>query len=548
MYNSKQLDHLGLVSGMIDELGLVSQIDSLMSVQNKERDLGIGTICKALIINGLGFTQRTLYMVSRFFEDKPIGLLLGEGITTEQLNDTTLGRALDDIHTYGCTELYAGLVPQICKILGLESGSVHMDTTDFHVDGVYNSRKEAAQEGEEEEEGEEKRVIQLRQGYSRDHRPDLNQVVLNLIVENNAGIPLHMAGLDGNTSDKAAFQATIDEHIRQLQRVTKFNHLVMDSAGYTEKSLTSCGDTLHWVSRVPETLTISKKALAKHYDKWEKLSEGYDYVVLEQTVYDIQQRWLLVFSQAAYDREMISLRKNFAKKSEAELKAFSKICKEAHDSESAAQKAFDKFLKKCKYLSINQLGFKSKAVYDKKGRPCSTDIPSGFQYFIQGEGYTERAVFEKMAHTKGKFIIATNDLDKQDFSDLQCFETYKGQSKVERGFRFLKDPQFLASTIFVKKPERVEALLFIMTTCLTVYAAIEYRIRQELAQKDLTFPNQLGKKIKNPTARWVFQCFSNITLLFCDDSEKPVILNIKPNNLFIINLLGNYYHKYYSST
>lgn len=538
MYNSKQLDHLGLVSGMIDELGLVNQIDSLMSVQNKERELSIGITCKALIINGLGFIQHTLYMVSRFFEDKPIEHLLGKGIKAEQLNDTTLGRVLDDIHKYGCTELYGGLVPQICKVLGLKGGPVHMDSTDFHVDGVYNSRKEEVEEG----------IIHLRQGYSRDHRPDLNQVVLNLIVENKAGIPLHMVGLDGNTSDKAAFQQTIEDHIRQLQTVTEFSHLVMDSAGYTEKSLKSCGDTLFWVSRVPENFTTSKEVIADSYDNWQKLSEGYEYVALERTVYDIPQRWLLVFSQAAYEREMISLRKDFAKKSDAEFKAFIKLCREVYDSEDAAQKAFDTFLKKCKYLSINQLGFEKKAVYDKKGRPSKTDIPTGFHYFIRGEAYTKREIFEKMAQTKGKFIIATNDLDKQKFSDIECFQTYKGQSKVERGFRFLKDPQFLASTIFVKKPERIAALLFIMTTCLTVYAAIEYRIRQQLEQNDVTFPNQLGKQVKNPTARWIFQCFSNITLLFNDTSEMPVILNLKPNNLFIIKLLGENYLKYYSST
>jgi transposase len=540
MYSSKQLDHLGLVSGMIDELGLVSQIDSLMSVQNKERDVSIGTICKALIINGLGFVQRTLYMVPSFFADKPIELLLGAGIKADQLNDTTVGRALEDIHNYGCTELYAGLVPQICEKLGLEGGPVHMDTTDFHTDGVYNSRKAAAEVGET--------VIHLRQGYSRDHRPDLNQVVLNLIVENKAGIPLHMAGLDGNTSDKVAFQQTIEAHISQLQSVTKLSHLVMDSAGYTEKSLSSCGNHLLWVCRVPETLTISKEVIAKSYDNWQKLSEGYAYVPMEQTVYGVEQRWLLVFSQAAYDREMISLRKDFAKKSEAELKAFNKLCNEAHDEECIAQKAFSQFLKKCKYLSINPLSFEKKAIYAKKGRPSKTDIPTGFQYFIRGEAYTKRETFETMAHTKGKFIVATNDLDKQSFSNLMCFETYKGQSKVERGFRFLKDPQFLASTLFVKKPERVEALLFIMTTCLTVYAAIEYRIRQQLEQKDLTFPNQLGKKVKNPTARWVFQCFSNISLLFNDTLDNPVVLNLKPINLFIIQLLGEKYYKYYFST
>jgi transposase len=537
MYSSKQLDHLGLVGGMIDELCLVSMIDSLMSVQCKERNLSIGTICKALIINGLGFVQRTLYMVPDFFEDKPIALLLGEGVRAEQLNDTTIGRALDDIHSYGCTELYAGLVPQICKVLGLEVGAVHMDSTDFHVDGVYNSRKEEAEE----------RIIHLRQGYSRDHRPDLNQVVLNLIVDNKAGIPLHMAGLDGNMSDKVVFQQTIQDHIRQLQSVTKLSHLVMDSAGYTEKSLRSCGDTLCWVSRVPETLTVSKEIIAASYTNWQKLSEGYEYVSMERTTYAIKQRWLLVFSQAAYEREMISFRKDFAKKSEVESKAFAKLCNEAYESESAAQKAFDSFLKKGKYLLVKQLLFDKKAIYNKKGRPSKTDIPTGFQYFVRGEASKNQETFDKTAHTKGKFIIATNDLDKQEFSDVLCFETYKGQSKVERGFRFLKDPQFLAATIFVKKPERVAALLFIMTTCLTVYAAIEHRIRQQLEEKGLTFPNQLGKKVKNPTARWVFQCFSNINLLFNESLEQPVILNLKPNNLFIIKLLGEKYHKYYCS-
>ena len=535
MQSSKQLDHLGLVSGMIDELGLVEQINSLLSVQGKERDLSAGLACKALIINGLGFVQRTLYMVSSFFSDKPIEHLLGTGIKPEQLNDTSLGRVLDDIHSYGSTELYAGLVPQICKILNLEGSYVHMDSTDFHVDGVYNSREENVEAG----------LIHLRQGYSRDHRPDLNQVVLNLIVENKAGIPLYMAGLDGNTSDKTAFSETIEEHIRQLQTVQKFSHLIMDSAGYTERSLKSCGDTLKWVSRVPETLGLCKEAIASIYDNWLPLSEGYEYVTLDQTVYGIKQRWLLVFSQAAYEREMITLRKEFAKKSEGELKDFTKLCKEVFDTKEAGQQAFDKFLKKCKYLSMNQLDFEKKAIYNKKGRPSKDDLPVSYQYFIRGEAYTQRETYENKAATKGKFILATNDLDKQRFKDAECFAVYKGQSKVEGGFRFLKDPQFLASTIFVKKPERVEALLFLMTLSLTVYAAIEYRIRQALKQQDLTFPNQLGKPIKNPTARWVFQCFSNITLLYNQNKPKPIILNLKPNNHLIIKLLGEKYFKYY---
>ena len=82
-----------------------------------------------------------------------------------------------------------------------------------------------------------------------------------------------------------------------------------------------------------------------------------------------------------------------------------------------------------------------------------------------------------------------------------------------------------------------------MTLSLTVYAALEYKIRQELQKQDITLPNQLGKQVKNPTARWVFQMFSGIHVLF--GQEKPIVLNLKPNTLKIINLLGKNYQKYY---
>lgn len=46
-------------------------------------------------------------MVSSFFESKPVDLLLGEGIEASHLNDTVIGRALDDIHAYGCSKLFS---------------------------------------------------------------------------------------------------------------------------------------------------------------------------------------------------------------------------------------------------------------------------------------------------------------------------------------------------------------------------------------------------------------------------------------------------------
>jgi transposase len=86
-YSSQLLDHLGLVAGMVDELGLVELIDRLIP-QNKEKGIvSIGQAVKAMLLNGLGFANRTLYLTPHFFRDKPVQRLIGEGITAEHLND-----------------------------------------------------------------------------------------------------------------------------------------------------------------------------------------------------------------------------------------------------------------------------------------------------------------------------------------------------------------------------------------------------------------------------------------------------------------------------
>lgn len=352
-----------------------------------------------------------------------------------------------------------------------------------------------------------------------------------------------MQGLDGNTSDKTAFTKTIQDHIGQLQTVHDLNYIVMDSAGYTQNSLESCGKHIHWISRVPETLKESKAAIAKSYTNWSFLAEGYQYVPLQSDYAGIAQRWLLVFSEEAYKREILTLGKKYQKESSQECQEFLHLTKAAFACEHDAQKAFEKFSLQCKYLTMSDLVLEKLAYFDKKGRPKKDEMPTGYHYFISARVYCSVESYEKMAATKGRFIIATNDLDTDKLSDKQLFANYKGQSKIERGFRFLKDPQFMAATLFVKKPERIEALLFIMTLCLSVYAAIEFRLRQALILLNLTLPNQLGKQVKNPTARWIFACFTNITVLYVN--QKPKILNLKQAHQKIIDLLGLKYHKYY---
>lgn len=115
---------------------------------------------------------------------------------------------------------------------------------------------------------------------------------------------------------------------------------------------------------------------------------------------------------------------------------------------------------------------------------------------------------------------------------------------MERGFRFLKDPRFLASSLSLKKPERIMALLMVMTVCLLVYAALEYRIRKALRDHAATFPNHKGQPVQNPTARWVFQYFVGIHVLLIP-GERPLVLNLAEEHQHLLRLLGNPYMWFY---
>jgi transposase len=127
----------------------------------------------------------------------------------------------------------------------------------------------------------------------------------------------------------------------------------------------------------------------------------------------------------------------------------------------------------------------------------------------------------------------------------EMLSTYKSQQAVEKGFRFLKSPDFLTSAFYLKKPERIEALLMVMTTCLMVYAALEHTIREQLKAQDKHFPDMKKKPTQTPTARWVFQCFAGIDLLTINE-QQTLLLNIKDRQSIIIKILGINYQRIYS--
>jgi transposase len=92
---------------------------------------------------------------------------------------------------------------------------------------------------------------------------------------------------------------------------------------------------------------------------------------------------------------------------------------------------------------------------------------------VTGALTSSLSAHEALVAPQSCFILATNELDEGALPAQALLAGYKGQKYVERRFRFLKDPRFLASSLYLRKPERIMALLMVMTISLLVYAALE---------------------------------------------------------------------------
>jgi transposase len=534
-YRSHILDHLGLVAGMFDELGIGDVLDKATQQNPAMRDLTVGEAVKAMVLNGLGFVNQALYLVPRFFQNKPTARLIAPRVAPEQLNDDALGRALDTLYAYGVTALYSLIAATAAKRLGLAPTFAHLDSTSFHVDGRYNSEAEA-----------DAKVIHITRGYSRDHRPDLNQVMLELIVEHQAGIPVLMQPLSGNSNDGKAFGHIVKEHIAQLQTTYGLTYLVADSALYSDENLQKLAATqIKWITRVPATLHEAQAVLAQADPQtMAPLTEDYRYHVVRSSYGGVEQRWMLIHSAPRQPQAQRTVDKQWLKRSETEVKAFQTLCRTAFACEADAQQALVRFTHDLQTTFLHDHTVYSIPHYGKRGRPGPGAQPAQTVYHIAGALASRLTDRQALVDQQSCFILATNELDEDQLSAQAVLDGYKGQARAERGFRFLKDPQFLASSFYLKKPERIMALLMVMTICLLVYAALEYRIRTALTEHEATFPDQKGKRIQNPTARWVFHYFVGIHVLYLPQ-QWPLVINLTEEHQHLLQLLGNRYAWFY---
>ncbi|MCA9926762.1 MAG: IS1634 family transposase [Anaerolineales bacterium] len=532
-YDTKRLDHLGIVAGICHEIGLVKTIDALLPTPS-ERKVSCGQATLAMILNGLGFTGRALYLMPEYMENKPVDLLISEELVASNFNDDTLGRALDELFQAGITELFAQVAQDAVATYQLDIAFAHTDTSSFSLSGQYES--EVAKEAEVV-----RGAVKITHGYSKDHRPDLKQVVVTLITSQKGGIPLWLEALDGNSSDKNSFGESVDAYCRHLAD-GKTPWFVLDSAAYTADNIANWGTEKRWLMRVPETITEAQVALQSvPTQEMPRLANGYAIHTLTSQYGGVSQRWLVVYSEQAEQRELKQLNKRVTRATTKAEKAVKTLNNQEFGCEKDARQAVEKVGKKLKWHQVTAT-YHPIMKYLRPGRPPKGAKRQVVGWQVKATCRVNTDRLEEAQKWLGRCLLATNEVDKTRLPDEKLLAGYKAQgTTVERGFRFLKDPLFFADSLFLKSPARIMAMIMIMGLCLLIYALAKWRIRQQLQEKNETIPDQRGQPTQTPTMRRIAQMFEGVDLFIIRQGSQVVerqVLKLTPVRLQLIHLFG----------
>ncbi len=496
-----------------------------------------------MILNGLGFVSKPLYMFPKFFESIACEHLIGLGVKPEYLNDDKLGRVMDKLFIKGLDTIFLAISLNTVNKFQISLASSHLDSSSIHLHGEYNStlpevifehQKDENSQDQEDSQLRSSQAISVTYGYSRDHRPDLKQFIIELICSGDGDLPIFLKSASGNQADSSCFGEIAVEYQKQI----KVDSLIVaDCALYTESNI-KLMSKLRWLCRVPLTIKSAQSLVSTLPESELRASklEGYSFVEKTVTYAGVVQRWLVVQSQARRESDLRKLSQKITKSSEKSLNELKKLSQEKFACEADAIQALTKLSSQFKYYQIEN-SILTELTSDNQ------DEPQKKYYQISATICKNESKINTEILSAGRFIIATNILESSELSNDSMISEYKAQQSCERGFGFLKDPLFFADSIFLKSPERIEALAMIMGLCLLVYTLAQRQIRAALSESKSTIKNQLGKSTERPTLRWIFQCFQSIHLVTFNQEKQ--VSNLTQERDFILTLLPEDCHRYY---
>ena len=527
---TKCLARLGIIAALVEGFGIVDLVNARLP-RLQHRTLTHGDVVLALILNGLGFTQRWLYLFSAWFENKPLERLFGKEVTAADITDDVIGRTLDAIEEYGPERLYQEIISQIFLVTRLGYHQVHLDITSFNFYGASDTTS----------------TVHVAQGYPEDGRWGLNRSGLGLIV-NQAGVPLSMRFLSDNGDDKVA----LPEMLARFRSRVEFPeplYYIADPASYVGDSFKKIGEETFFITLVPGTTGEQQALLRRDLPLAPLADPRYSFFETESCYGGVHQKWVVYHSAADHAKQEKALEKRRSKEDERVKKALAHLNNREFACEADALAEAERWIRTYPLYEFESVSVVTRwqQAPGRRGRPEKDGVP-GAVYLLAASVRPDEAARVAERAALGRFVLATNDLD---LAAEDLLARYGNRGVVEHGFRFLNDSSFTISDLFLENNGRIEALGMMMTLMLAVYSLGEYQLRRRLEHLGKTVPDRAGKPTAKPTLKWVMTFFDGVVEyhrydLATGTVQYEGILNMSKRCWDVVEAFGPICKKYYS--
>jgi transposase len=504
--------HLPIFKAYVDQLGLVGRINHYVPTA---MEVDAGTVVLALVLDTLS-GRSPLYRLEEFFAQQDTELLLGKAVPPQALNDDTVGRVLDRLYDFGTMRLFTACAVRAATRFGLERRYVHFDTTSRSVWGEY-------QHAETQD-----LPFQVPYGYSKDKRPDLKQCILSTLCVDRA-VPIWDKLDDGKASDKTLNTALLSELARLLAdyggRPGAYIYIA-DAALVTEDNLAALRDTL-FITRLPATYSACGRVIAEAVvrNHWEEVGglaqtpptkhrPGTYYKVAEGdvTLYGKTYRAVVVHSSSQDQRRQQHL-KRAIQASCATLEAtVHKTVRQEYFCHADAEAAAVKLRALQSPYHEVEVEIKERPT-DGPGRPSSKQprVVKALRYGLRVTLRERSEVIARKRQETGCFVLLTNVPTAGEMAQRagDVLQAYKEQHGIEQNYGFLKDP-LIVNSLFLKKPERIEALGLVLLLALLLWRLVERTLRLHVETTGNSLAGWNKKETQKPTAFMMTTKFSAV--------------------------------------
>jgi transposase len=513
--NEKLVRHkvagLPLICDIIERMGLRRMLYDAVGTHGNEDFPAVETLI--LLIINLTLGKQPLYELEQWVQSLDSRCLGYKSLPKGKFNDDRFGRALDKLYKADRATLMTRLVIEVVKAFDLKLDRIHNDSTSIKAFGKYPGKTETG--------------FELKHGHSKDHRPDLKQLIYSLSICADGAVPIHQKTYPGNRNDDTTHIETW-ETLRSLYGNTDFLY-VADSKLCSAKQLSYIvSQKGRAVTIVPETFSevhsfkdsLRRRSKAKH-EIWRRPKPNNEteleyYSTFKGTYVTKRLGYRIhwIHSSEKRQRDQASRLQRLRKAEEALMELSGKINIRRLKTKEAIQRKIDAILERYYvepfiHIDIGTAREERRAKAER-GRPSPDAEYKRIFTKVFTLGWSRNITrLHQETQVDGLFPLLCTD---HSLPTKDVLQAYKYQPRLEKRFNQLKQIHRGAPLLF-KKLERIEATMFAFFIALMVQALIERQVRQQMADREIpaiaVYPED--RDASHPTTAKIMGIFADVS-------------------------------------